>query len=199
MTPKPLPPLGIAALGFLLERPMHPYEMYQLAVQRQEERLMAVSPGSLYRAVYALEEAGHVRTIGTDRDGARPERTTFEITESGREHLSARVRELLAVPVRDHALFPIAVSEAHALTKEDVIRALDERLVAQKADLAALNRRIDDLTARGVPRLYWIGATLQRASLQAEIDWVGRTIAELTSGTLPWEHAVPLIPETPSN
>src|SRR5688572_15938312 len=99
VTPRPLVPLGIAALGFLVERPMHPYEMYQLAIQRQEERLMSVSPGSLYRAVYALEAAGQVRAVGTDRDGARPERTTFEITDAGRQHLSARISDLLAVPV----------------------------------------------------------------------------------------------------
>lgn len=199
MAPKSLPPLGIAALGFLLERPMHPYEMYQLAVQRQEERLMAVSPGSLYRAVYALEAAGHVRTIGTDRDGARPERTTFEITDAGREILSSRVRELLAVPVRDHALFPIAVSEAHALAKDDVVRSLEERLVVQKDDLAALSDRIRELTAREIPRLYWIGATLQSAALQAEIDWVEQTIADLASGSLPWEHVTKSTPASPSN
>lgn len=191
MSPKPLTPLGIAALGFLLERPMHPYEMYQLAVQRQEERLMAVSPGSLYRAVYALEAGGHVRALGTDRAGARPERTTFEITDSGRRYLADRVRELLSIPVRDYALFPIAVSEAHALTKDDVVHALEERLRAQEDDLAALADRIDELTARGVPRLYWIGATLQRASLQAEIDWVTETLSDLSSGDLPWEHAAP--------
>ena len=160
---------------------------------------MAVSPGSLYRAVYALEAAGHVRTIGTDRDGARPERTTFEITDSGRQQLADRVRELLAVPVRDHTLFPVAVSEAHALAKDDVVRSLDERLDRQKSDLASLSARIDDLTERGIPQLYWIGATLQRASLQAEIDWVAQTLAHLASGELSWEHATKPSPASPSN
>jgi len=173
---------------------MHPYEMYQLAIQRQEERLMSVSPGSLYRAVYALEAADLVRAVGTDREGARPERTTFEITDAGRRHLADRIRDLLAVPVRDYALFPVAVSEAHALAKDDVVRSLEQRLVAQNADLAALSERIDALTARGVPRLYWIDATLMLSSLRAEIAWVEQILADLGSGALPWEHAPTPVP-----
>ncbi len=111
----------------------------------------------------------------------------------------AGCRELLAVPVRDHALFPIAVSEAHALAKDDVVRSLEERLVVQKDDLAALSDRIRELTAREIPRLYWIGATLQSAALQAEIDWVEQTIADLASGSLPWEHVTKSTPASPSN
>lgn len=198
MSPKPLAPLGIAVLGFLIERPMHPYEMYQLAIAREESRLMAVNAGSLYRAVYALEAAGHIRAVSSDRDGARPERTIFEITNSGRDLLDGRIRQLLAEPQQEYTHFPVAVSEAHALSKDEVIRALGERLDRQRADLSTIADRIESLTARGVPRLYWIDVTLMHASLQAEIDWIERTIADLTSGALPWEHATapdPLNPE----
>ena len=65
---KPLGLLAVAALGYLAERPMHPYEMYQLALHRQEDRVVKVSPGSLYRAVYGLEADGLVLASGTDID-----------------------------------------------------------------------------------------------------------------------------------
>ncbi|WP_449373878.1 hypothetical protein [Arthrobacter psychrolactophilus] len=42
---KPLTPLGISALGLLVERPMHPYEMYQVLMQRHEDRIVKAQPG----------------------------------------------------------------------------------------------------------------------------------------------------------
>ena len=56
-----LMPLGIAALALLTERPMHPYEMYQILLLRKEDRIVKVRPGSLYHAVNKLEEGGLVR------------------------------------------------------------------------------------------------------------------------------------------
>ncbi|MBG6238815.1 DNA-binding PadR family transcriptional regulator [Mycetocola sp. CAN_C7] len=189
MPTKPLAPLGIAVLGFLVERPMHPYEMYQLAITRDESRLMAVNAGSLYRAVYALDAAGHIRAVSSDRDGARPERTIFEITELGRRELSDRIRDLLAVPQREYPKFPVAVAEAHALPKREIVAALEQRLAAQRDDLSTIVARARDLTDRGVPQLYWIDVSLLRSSLSAEIEWIERTIHDLTSGALPWQHA----------
>ena len=46
-----LSPLALSTLALLTERPMHPYEMYQLMLQRREDRVVKVSAGSLYRAV----------------------------------------------------------------------------------------------------------------------------------------------------
>ena len=108
---KPLGLLAVAALGYLAERPMHPYEMYQLALHRQEDRVVKVSPGSLYRAVYGLEADGLVLASGTDREGARPERTTFEITDLGRHLLGERLRELLSTPTNEYPELGLALNE----------------------------------------------------------------------------------------
>ena len=40
-----LNPLAVSALALLAERPMHPYEMYQLMLQRREDRVVKVSAG----------------------------------------------------------------------------------------------------------------------------------------------------------
>jgi DNA-binding PadR family transcriptional regulator len=188
VSPKPLSPLGIAVLGLLVERPMHPYEMYQLATARGESRLMSVNAGSLYRAVHALEAQGHIRSVGCDRDGARPERTTFEVADSGRQLLHDRVRDLITTPQDEYPLFPVGVSEAHSLSRSEALDAFAARLAAQTEELAALTAQIDALTARGVPRFYWIDRTLTQATLHAEVAWLEQTLADLTSGVLVWEH-----------
>ena len=82
--PQALTPLGISALALLAERPMHPYEMYQLLMERSEDRVVKVRPGSLYHTVDRLAGQGYVRATGTGRAGNRPERTTYEITATGR-------------------------------------------------------------------------------------------------------------------
>lgn len=111
----PLTPLGISALSLLVEEPMHPYEMYQPLMARHEDRLVKVRPGTLYQAVGRLAERGLVETAGIDREGNRPERTTYRITPAGREALTERLQDMLAQPVNEYPTFPLAVAEAYNL------------------------------------------------------------------------------------
>src|SRR4051794_13852278 len=104
-----LTPLALSALGLLVERPMHPYEMYQLMLERHEDWMVKVRPGSLYHSVERLQEAKLVESTGTARAGNRPERTTYAITAAGREALTTRISELLHKPVREYPHFPFAI------------------------------------------------------------------------------------------
>ena len=85
-------PLGIAVLALLAERPMHPYEMYRLLLERHEDRRVKVRPGSLYHTVDRMAENGLVEAIGTERDGGRPERTTYRVTDTGQQELYVALR-----------------------------------------------------------------------------------------------------------
>src|SRR3954447_5975942 len=135
----PLTPLGVAALSLLVEEPMHPYEMYQLLIARHEDRLVKVRPGTLYHAVRRLEEHGLVAAAGTDREGNRPERTTYRILAAGREALTNRLQDMLAIPVNEYPSFPLAVSEAYNLPVGVVVELLDRRLQALQEQLGLLD------------------------------------------------------------
>ena len=141
--------LGIAVLALLVERPMHPYEMFQTLLQRGEDRLLKVRPGSLYHTVDRLAHAGLVHAAGTDREGNRPERTTYEITVAGRGALSDRIAEILGTPDREYPLFPVALAEAHNLPADDVVGLLRKRIAAREADIAELDRVRGSRTDRG--------------------------------------------------
>ena len=106
-----LTPLAVSVLALLAERAMHPYEMYQLLLDRHEDELVKVRPGSLYHTVERLDGLGHVRACGTERSGNRPERTTYEITSTGRAALRWRLLEMLNAPVNEYPEFPVALSE----------------------------------------------------------------------------------------
>ncbi|GAA5088123.1 PadR family transcriptional regulator [Nocardia iowensis] len=180
-------PLAIAVLALLEERPMHPYEMFQLLIARREDLLVKVRPGSLYHTVTRLAEQDFVRSEGVDREGNRPERTTYRITERGRAALRARITEILRYPAPEYPVFPIALGEAHNLPKDDVLALLRERVGHLAAELAEVDSMIDWARGRGVPRRYTIVLPYQRARLGAEIAWIQSFLAELDSGTLEWD------------
>jgi len=181
-----LTPLGIAALALLAERAMHPYEMYQLLVQRREDRVVKVRPGSLYHAIDRLAWKGLVRAVGTEREGNRPERTTYEITSEGRSALTDRVSEMLATPVNEYPEFPLAIGEAHNLPRETVLHLLQCRRMRLQSESEQLATAVAHVTAKSIPRRFWLDVTYQQALLDAEIAWLDDLLTQLETGALEW-------------
>lgn len=66
-----LTPLAVSVLSLLSQRPMHPYEMYSVMLERHEDELVKVRPGSLYHTVERLQRDGLVKSLGTDRPTGR--------------------------------------------------------------------------------------------------------------------------------
>jgi DNA-binding PadR family transcriptional regulator len=182
-----LTPLAIAALGLLNERPMHPYEMYQLLITRTEDRLVKVRPGSLYHTIDRMTLEGHIEPVGTDREGNRPERTTYRITESGQLALSERITEIIASPVNEYPEFPLGVAEAHNLSKGVLVELLGRRRVQLISDLDRLSGGLTDVRAKAVPQKFWLDITYQKAMVSAEIAWLDGLVKDLESGTLEWD------------
>ncbi len=173
-------------LALLFERPMHPYEMYQLLVARRKDRIVKVRPGSLYHAVERLERDGMVMVLGTDRQGNRPERTTYEITVAGRRAVRERVAEIVAAPVPEYPLFTLGLAELHNLESDQALALLERRIDALVADLAELDELFELARVREVPELFTIPFSYTRTMTQAELDWL-RTLADrVRSGGMPW-------------
>ena len=181
-----LTPLGVAALGLLVERPMHPYEMYQLLMQRHEDRLVKIRPGTLYHTVGRLAAAGLVEPTGTARDGNRPERTTYAVRPEGKAALEARIKDLLATPVNEYPCFPQALGEAHNLPPGVVLELLETRLTALEASLAILGSDAALAGARGVDKNTGLMWATSNINCSAEIQWVGGLRANIADGTIPW-------------
>ena len=90
-----LTPLGVMVLALLREGDMHPYEMMRLMRFRRDDRLVPIQNGTFYHTVGRLERAGLLAEIGVDRDGNRPERTTYTLTDAGRDVVGEWVRREL--------------------------------------------------------------------------------------------------------
>lgn len=177
--------LGISVLALLRERPMHGYEMFQTLTARQQDRFVKVRPGSLYHVLYRLADEKLIRQTETGRDGNRPERTTFEITDAGTEALTERVHELVSTPVNEFPQFLVALAEIQNLDPETAVAAVHSRMAALDADAAEMMTLRD---AGSVPPAYLVALDYLLATTKAKVAWLREFVDTLQVGRLHWRH-----------
>lgn len=173
---------GLAVLGTVVQRPMHRYEIASLMRARGKGDDVDIKWSSLYTVVASLEKHGLLEVAGTDRQGARPERTIYRITEAGRAELVEWTRELLTTPVSEQSGFVAGLSMMVALTPDQVADALRDRLTALEQKVRELRAAYEEAE---VPRLFLVEMEYAIAMREAEVAWVRTLQADLASGTYP--------------
>jgi DNA-binding PadR family transcriptional regulator len=163
---------------------MHRYEIASLIRARGKDQDMDVKWGSLYTVVQNLAKHGFLEVVGTSRQGARPERTVYRITEAGRQEMLDWTRELLSTPEPEHPRFAAGLSVHMVLPPDEVIGLLRARLGALEESIAARREALAEHGA-DVPRLFLVEDEFMVAMLEAETAWTGAFLEELTSGTFP--------------
>jgi DNA-binding PadR family transcriptional regulator len=171
-------------MNLLMERPMHPYEMKAKMKERGHDQVIKLKGGSIYDTVERLEQGGFIQSQETSREGRRPERTTYALTETGREEIVDWLRELLAQPINEYPQFAAALAFCSVLSKEEVLRLLRLRTALLGGEIAGSQRQLQTLLDMGLPRLFLIEAEYVQSIKQAELDWVGALIRDIEAGTL---------------
>src|SRR5437660_10354520 len=106
---------------------MHPYEVAQTLRSRAKHESVRLNYGSLYGVVASLEGRKLIRAISSEREGKRPERTTYEITDAGSRQLVDWLSDLVASPVKEYLQFEAALSFLPVLTPDDALAVLRTR------------------------------------------------------------------------
>ncbi|HEY3033910.1 MAG TPA: PadR family transcriptional regulator [Streptosporangiaceae bacterium] len=183
-------PLALAVLVQLCEGPMHPYEMAATMRSRGKERSIRLNYGSLYTVVNNLARHGLIEAAGAGREGRRPERTVYRITEAGRKELDDWMAELVAVPVKEYPQFEAALSELPVLSPGRALELLRDRVSALEQAIAHDRAELAGLT--WLPRLFMLEAEYHLAMREAELTWVRGLVTELEDRTFPgldgWQH-----------
>lgn len=182
----PRTPLALAVLNLLAERPMHPYEMKIMMAERGHSRVIRLKGASVYDTVERLERLGFIRSLETSREGRRPERTVYDITEAGRDELRAWMRDLLSMPVPEYPQFAAALAFMVGLQdRDEIVSLLTTRTVALEAEIAAgdvlLRTSVEDAE---VPRIFVVEEEYGQTMRRAELEWVRHLIQELKHGDL---------------
>ncbi|MFD2422111.1 PadR family transcriptional regulator [Amycolatopsis pigmentata] len=188
---QPLTALAMAVLELLHERPMHPYEMTQVMRQRRTDRRVKLRPGSLYHTVERLESQDFLEVVDTQRQGRRPERTVYGITELGRDTYAEQAREMLATLAPDYTPYPMALAAGTELSREDFLEQLGLRVMNLRQQLAADKVAVDHLLGEDLNRMYWVDFAYVNHQRKSELEWTEKLIEDLESGRITWPDEKP--------
>lgn len=177
-------PLALAVLSAVVQRPMHPYEMGRTLREWGKDQDMEIKWGSLYTVVRNLAKHGLVEAVESTREGARPERTVYRITDAGRDELVDWVRELVSTPQPEHPKFTAGLSVLTALPPQEAINLLRQRLTLLDEEIAG---RRDSLAthAEDVPRIFLIETEYELTMREAEAAWIRSLVDEMSSSAFP--------------
>ncbi len=182
-----LSPLSLSILELLDEQPMHPYEMASRMRTRHHDEFIRLNFGTLYHTVDVLERNGWIRPGEREKEGRRPERTIYTLTESGRAVLTNTVGELLRQPRREYLHFAPGLMFMHHLTAEEAASHLQERAATLDVIVGKFEGVLRELLRQGVTRLALIEVEHKIAMLDAERRWVRKLEREIVEGKLEWK------------
>jgi DNA-binding PadR family transcriptional regulator len=170
-------PLALAVLGLLTERPMHPYEMSTTLRERAKEESIKLNYGSLYSVVESLQRHQLIDVQETIREGRRPERTIYAITDAGRTEFVDWLSNLLAIPVKEYTQFEAALSLMPGLAPDEVLRLLQTRRTRLDTEIVATRAVLEDLARQKLPYLFVIELDYLQEIRRAELAFVDRLVA----------------------
>ena len=177
-------PLALAVLVCLYEKPMHPYEVAQTLRTRAKEQSVRLNYGSLYAVVESLEKKGFIKATGTLREGKRPQRTVYEITDEGSLEMTDWLTELIGTPNKEYPAFQAGLSFLPALDPDDALAALRRRAEALTMKLVAMRGAMQAATDAGLPRIFELESEYEERTLSAEYAFVRALVEEMENGTL---------------
>jgi len=177
-------PLALAVMALLYERPVHPYEMVSLMRERHKHESVRLRYSSLYSVVEALVREALISPLEILREGRRPERTVYGITDAGRIEFLTWLRELLSVPVKEYTQFAAGLSFMAALPPEEVATLLGERVHLLEEEVEEMRSGMDAALEGGLPRLFLIESEHELMLREAELGWVRGLAREIEAGAL---------------
>jgi DNA-binding PadR family transcriptional regulator len=186
--PLPRTPAALSVLSLLNERSMHPYEMRSLMRERGHDKAFRIRESSVYDAVARLADRGFIEPVEVNREGRRPERTVYAITEAGRDELLVWLWDLASEPAGEYPAFAAPLMFIYSLGRDRAIAAFQQRVARLEADVSASDayRRAFEAEMPQFPRVFGIEEEYTQTMRRAELTWLRAIIAELRDGTFPW-------------
>ena len=106
--------------------------------------------------VETLLKRGLIEEQEVVREGRRPERTVYRITDDGRTEVDEWMAELLGTSAKEFPQFEAGLSLMGVLPPDRVLHLLDQRVGALQERLSELDAIVAAATGNGVPRLFLV-------------------------------------------
>ncbi|HVU20790.1 MAG TPA: helix-turn-helix transcriptional regulator [Rhizomicrobium sp.] len=135
--------------------PMHGHMVRTLAEKMKVPLWTDISVGAVYGAMKRLAGEGLLREQRSEREGNRPTRQVYEITDDGRRVLDQLRREGLSEVWLKPDPFDLALTRMDAKTQKQFPAIIAERLKNVRAVLTERKRTYDEIRAHVGPSKQW--------------------------------------------
>lgn len=177
-------------LGMLMSQSQHGYQINEFIERNLRSRLSNMRKPTAYALLGRLAAAGLVDAT-EEREGNRPVRRRYSITETGREMFATMLSGILASPLMMELPGDIALMFVDYLDRADAEVAISARLARLDAEIVALSAAPPHAAGAGVDlainrRL--VLARADRAWFASVLERLPRLLPEqasLTDGTHP--------------
>ncbi|MCC6936037.1 MAG: helix-turn-helix transcriptional regulator [Thermomicrobiales bacterium] len=163
---------------------MHPYEMASVLRTRGKDSSIKINYGSLYTVVDSLQRRKLIEPHETQREGRRPERTVYRLTNQGRVSLVDWLSDMISQPVKEFTQFEAALSFLAVLPPEEVAELLQERVGLLDLEIHQLRAVLGMTIERKLPRLFTVETEYWLMLREAELAWVRELADEIAEGRL---------------
>lgn len=207
MLPDPFSLVRLFVLGLLEQGDRYGYEIVATAERWAVHRWAGISIGSIYHTLRSLTKLGYASILKVEREGNRPERQVFSISDRGREECHRLIALGLGSLEYEGREVDMALAFAHRISPELRRQMLENRLgpleerLAQLSDLDhAYETCFRDPSLEHLRKLRqespWIHAGIRHglARLKVERDWTKSLLSEIDS----WPYQPALIEKTTS-
>jgi DNA-binding PadR family transcriptional regulator len=166
--------------------PVHGYEVRRKLLSWAVDQWANTAPGSIYNALRTLTREGLLEVAGTDRQGARPERTTYQLTAEGEKEFQRLLRYHVWESVQPNHPLLVGLAFFEFLPQDEFVRALRHRIEELEGRIAAFRKKLDLIAGQGDPRggaaPYAMSIRLVIALQEAEAGWTRDFAARVDSG-----------------
>ena len=172
----------LAVLGFLANGPEHGYNINKM-IEKMMGDWIATSVGSIYFALNKLTDEGFIAPAGEHKEGGRPTRRLYRITDRGREEYLRLLRETWTTPQRQYYDLDLAVFFLDSLNADEVAAYLRERIAALEHAFDSLaEHRAEETAASSVPDRAAIIFDHSLSHLRTELAWTCDLLVQLEGG-----------------
>jgi len=139
--------------------------------------------GSIYFALSKLADEGKIRPASVERDGGRPEKTVYAITETGEAEFLELLRTCLGANEREYHEIDQGIAFLNALKKKETVELFKARVEAIEGAVTALRKhKGETLRRKDVPPEARAIFSHSLKHLEAELAWSREVMADIEAG-----------------
>ncbi|GAB3351257.1 PadR family transcriptional regulator [Micromonospora halotolerans] len=164
-------------------QPVHGYDVRRELLSWSADKWANVQPGSIYHALRKLTDEGLLRTVSVEQVGARPARTTYEVTPKGDEEFETLLRAQWWQLNEPSDPFVAAFSFLPAMPRDEAAAALRNRANLIRAGVESMRASLDSdwVRTRKPVHVGWM-FELWLARAEADMAWCERIAERIESG-----------------